>query len=130
VTFESERSVLDEAIDVMLSSVFAGGHLEDVRHAEQRLTGITVCNHLHKKMGRMIIWQKSAHFISLLYISCGFYVNNHIQILTKRMKMHAHYVREFLGSFTNIQLWVIFTFIFTNTVYRKKPDFQTEMYRV
>ena len=42
-------SVLDKAVDVVLSPVLAGGHLEHVGHAEQGLPRITVGNHLQER---------------------------------------------------------------------------------
>ena len=42
----SGGSVFDQPVDVMLRPMLARGHLEDVRHAQQRLQGIPVGHHL------------------------------------------------------------------------------------
>lgn len=39
-------SVLDQPVDVVLGAVLAGGHLEDVSHAEQGLQRVSVGHHL------------------------------------------------------------------------------------
>jgi len=38
--------VPDESVNVMLRAVLTGGHLEDVRGAQQRLPGVTVADRL------------------------------------------------------------------------------------
>ena len=42
-------SVLDEPVDVVLSAMFGGGDLKDIRHAEQSFLSFTVGYHLYKK---------------------------------------------------------------------------------
>ena len=51
-------SVLDEPVDVVLSAMFGGGDLKDIRHAEQSFLSFTVGYHLEKgeTRGRGIIF--------------------------------------------------------------------------
>ncbi|TNN30506.1 hypothetical protein EYF80_059343 [Liparis tanakae] len=42
-------AVFDEPVDVMLSSVLAGGHLEDVGYAQEGLQGVPVSHHLRNQ---------------------------------------------------------------------------------
>lgn len=44
--------VLDEFVDVVLRSVFAGRHLEDEGNAQQSFLCVTICYHLHKKQSQ------------------------------------------------------------------------------
>ena len=41
-------SVFDEAVDVMLSSVFTGWYFEYVGYTQQCLLGVTICHHLQQ----------------------------------------------------------------------------------
>ena len=59
--------VLDQFVDVMLSPVLRRGHLENIRHAQQRFACLTVRDHLEKNGGVFLVFAafESSVFLGL-----------------------------------------------------------------
>ena len=62
--------VPDESVNVMLRAVLTGGHLEDVRGAQQRLPGVTVADRLKKNVN--YIYTLSMFFHSYIFTQFTF----------------------------------------------------------